>query len=72
MEVGPDEVSMFEREMLGATWAFTAYGNTLYAQVAENLARDARGEDDGQGAAYLGDLEAEEENEWAPWTTGGL
>ena len=70
MEVGPDGVSMFEREMLRRDLeAFTAYGNTLYAQAwAENLARDARDAAMmAKAQPYLDDLEAEEENEWAPW-----
>ena len=44
MAVGPDGLSLFEREMHRRDMeAFTAYGDTLYAQAwAENRARDAR------------------------------
>ena len=68
MEVGPDGLSLFEREMHRRDLeAFTAYGDTLYAQAwVENLARDEReAAMMAKAQPYLDDLE--QENEWAPW-----
>jgi hypothetical protein len=49
--------------------AMTFIPDELYQQAwAENLARDARDAAMmAKAQPYLDDLEAEEENEWAPW-----
>ena len=69
MEVGPDGLSLFEREMHRRDMeAFTAYGDTLYEQAwVENLAWDERDAAmTAKAQPWLYDL-AKEENEWHPW-----
>ena len=67
MAVGPDGLSLFEREMHRRDMeAFTAYGDTLYERAwVENLAWDARDAAmTAKAQPWLDDLE---EEKWAPW-----